>query len=155
MKNQKLFDRTIGILVNAYLNGVLNYADCAACAVGNLIAANCNYKIVKSATGSDCYDWIGCHVKWGRAIYIGEGIPNELGGSESIEQIKKSGYSVSNAAKIEFAFYKGCIHDGKYFGTDEENFKGLMSVCDTLMQIHEASKEEITEAKRLFVKEPA
>jgi len=43
MKNKKLFDKTISILVNAYLKGTLIHGDSCACAVGNLIAGHNNY----------------------------------------------------------------------------------------------------------------
>lgn len=42
MKNQQLFDKTVSVLVNAYFNGYLNPVDCAACAVGNLVAGGLN-----------------------------------------------------------------------------------------------------------------
>lgn len=51
MKNKELFDKTIGILVNAYLNDTLENANCHACAVGNLVATNCGYEMIQSENG--------------------------------------------------------------------------------------------------------
>jgi len=147
MKNPELFHKTIGILVNAYFKGKLAHGDCAACAVGNICA---NYVPIlkgKSVSEDDFNNAI-----WIYAFGTNKGIqhiePLYYRGNVK-KVIDLTGYSLYQLAAIEKAFEtadKGCYGD-------EWMFNGLMSVCDTLMQIHEATNEEIKEAKSLFVKE--
>ncbi len=44
MKNKSLYDKTVSILVDAYMNDTLQHGNCFACAVGNIVAANCDVK---------------------------------------------------------------------------------------------------------------
>lgn len=156
MKNPELFHKTIGILVNAYINDTLEYTDCRACAVGNLVAAN-NGLILKKENGvivpsSDFNNGI-----WFYPISAGSGhdyILKTYINTKVLEQIKTTGYSLEEVADLEQAFFVG-VGGNDYNSTDKEHFNGLMSVCDALMQIHEATTEEIKEAKSLFVKELA
>jgi len=150
MKNQELFDRTIGILVNAYLNDTLDYFNCKACAVGNLVAANSGFNLFKQDREIVCDnpDYYG---DWADAIRLGEG---EIYGTDrwvknTYSEIKSTGYFAEELAKIELAFSDAGT------GNKQDAFVGLMSVCDTLMQIHEANETEIMDAKKLFVKEVA
>lgn len=142
MKNKELFDRTIGILVKAYHSGELDYGDCAKCAVGSLVfAANPYYNTYTEKT------------KWGRSVVFGTG---KLTGADE-ENAEDTGYSLVELAVIEKAFYEGVslfenATDKPPLSEDEENFNGLMSVVDCLMEIHEANTAEVTEAKSLFVK---
>src|SRR5687768_1919011 len=46
MKNPELYNRTVDILVDAYFKDALVSDDCTACACGNIISANLNYKRV-------------------------------------------------------------------------------------------------------------
>ena len=154
MKNQKLFDRTIRILVNAYLNGTLLHTNCHACAVGNLVAANCGYKYKPNESREDKDDddfkliWehkdrYTLFDTWYSGITKSE---NSLTKNESLE-IESTGYSLNDLILIEGSF-EGIEMIGWDNQSLENQFNGLMAVCDTLMQIHKASAEEITKAKR-------
>ena len=44
MKNKELFEKTTKILIDAFMNETLAKGDCAACAVGNMVAANIGCK---------------------------------------------------------------------------------------------------------------
>lgn len=145
MKNQSLFNRTIGILVKAYFDGTLLHGYCASCAVGNIVGAN-NGKtcdIIRPWVFSD-----GTFPLWERVfvtsffrqkIYI-----NKYEG-DAKKEIDSTGYSLNELASIEFSF-ETASREGDW------EFNGLMSVCDTLMQIHECSIEEIEDAKAQFVR---
>ncbi len=156
MKNQELFDRTISILVKAYVNDTLRHYNCSACAVGNLVAANCGlsynqeFKYVQEDQRP--------HFENGWAAVFATSGKNQRYSPERYvyvrnakKQIDSTGYSFEQLAKIEYAFELAYFEDD----TDEERFRGLMNVVDALMHIHEANNEEIQQAKSLFTKELA
>lgn len=144
MKNKQLFDKTIGILVNAYMNNTLAHGSCMACAVGNLIAANNGLVVNLENRENENATWNEDISSPWYHIVIGS---RNMGGRKiGLSQILSTGYSISNIIEIENSFESAIKLDG------ERTFNGLMLVCDTIMQIHEATTEEITEAKQLFVK---
>lgn len=148
MKNEQLFNKTVSILVNAYHHGTLVYSSVCACAVGNLIAANCGFKII-NVDGK--LEWDDANALWGSDINYGEGtvsIQNDYWTPKAMEQIKSTGYNIHEIAKIEQAFFKG-----QAYGSEDRNFPALMKVIDVLMEIHEANEVQVKEAKQLFIKE--
>jgi hypothetical protein len=151
MKNPELFHQTVSTLVKAYQNDTLMYADCRCCAVGNIVAAVHNVKLVND---NGCI--IGNTPPWGGVVDLGTGkIENraykDCHYTTHINNLLKTGYTVKQCALIEYAFYLGTSNNGT--DTDyTDTFNGLMSVIDTLMQIHEATETEAKEAKELFVK---
>ena len=139
MKNKELFDKTVSILVKAYMRGDLNADSCAACAVGNILGHG---------------NWKGGRRNEFQTVFPANSI-------HIFNDWNESGYNLWELARIEEAFLKGVdyqppnLHEaiiGKNNATDEGNFKGLMSVLDTLQKIHECSDKEKEEAKALFVK---
>lgn len=142
MKNKELFDRTIGILVKAYFENTLEHGSCMACAVGNLIAANCGLKVnLKRPTkkwNNDIAEWYNISIGADKRNYNYK---------LAKEQILSTGYSIDEVNWIEQAFERVRLFKDK----NDRAFKGLMNVVDTLMQIHEANETEIAEAKQLFV----
>lgn len=152
MKNPELFHKTIGILVNAYLNDTLRHSNCYACAVGNLVAGNLGLKyryhpVVKNLC------WVGVEKytpgnTWYALIAEAFLVKSGINKDEANYQISITGYSFDEIKLIEQSFESA----DESFNNDEDGYNGLMSVCDTLMQIHEANPEEIKEAKLLFVK---
>jgi len=154
MKNKELFEKTVNILVKAFQNDTLEYTECKACAVGNIVAANNNVNLYYDkenrciVSDNEEYNtgiWFN-PFKWGMCGR--DNINYDLLKQKDIaQQIKSTGYSINEIADIELAFGIGCGHDGL------NNFEGLMSVVDCLMDIHECSKSEAEKAKSLFVKE--
>lgn len=142
MKKQELFDRTIGILVKAYFDGYLEAADCAACAVGNLVSANCGYKVIciNQYMNSD-----GEYIspEWTKIRkYCFDPIPMpDRYVDEAKKQVDSTGYSIQQLINIEQVFMNAS------FGN---NFLKLMAVVDYLIIIHEANDVEVLEAKELF-----
>lgn len=152
MKNNRLdlYKKTVDILYEAYFNDTLEHGNCYACAVGNIVAANCGYKIMKDPTIKreiiqEMY-WEGFapytlsaqnHDIMRTATYYTlkswEKTPEEVR-----EQIKKTGYTLNELRVIEEAFENcsSCDEDGDI--TDEAwMFNGLVSVLDVLKEIHE------------------
>lgn len=154
MKNKELFEKTVSILVKAFQNDTLQYTNCKACAVGNIVAANNNVNlsydkenrcIVSDNEEYNTGKWFNVF-KWGMCgrdgLYL-----DLLKQKDIVQQIKSTGYSINEIADIELTFGVGCGNDGL------NNFEGLMSVVDCLMAIHECDKSEADKAKSLFVKE--
>lgn len=141
MKNKELFDKTIAILVKAYFEGQLIKGDYCACAVGNLIVANCGYKIIDNPNA----DEDGIKLAWDKAVaesWFEQLIWTDESPSISItvkNQVKKTGYKVHEIIGIENAFESG-----------KDNYEGLMLICEYLMEIHECSIEETQSAKLMF-----
>jgi len=144
MKNKKLFDKTISILVNAYLKVTLRHNQPCACGIGNIIAANNNYTI----DNDDFYNhWItleGHHVKqqWYSTIRWG-GKPND--------QILSTNYSCSELKILESAF-EGRYNDLGSLNADNDStgYLGLMDMVDALIDIHQGTEDHKKETKELF-----
>lgn len=142
MKNKELFDRTIAILVKAYQNDTLRHGSCAACAVGNLIAGNTGINIKTYNNDADWETDTYRSSDWYTVLMFGKTPTIDVE-----NQITSTGYSISDLLRIENAFESVGFNDDRMFS-------GLMSVCDTLMEIHEAGEVEIQEAKSMFVCTP-
>jgi hypothetical protein len=130
MKKQELFNKTVGILVKAYQNETLEHLNCRACAVGNICAASAGVRLIKKDFGVDLHDNDFDKLELVKGWFYGR-------------DFEHSGYEIHELYEIESAF--------EYTQHDKDGFLGLMSVVDTLMLIHEATTEEATEAKSLFV----
>lgn len=135
MKQQELFEKTVGILVDAYHNGTLKHQSCMACAVGNMVRAN---------MGEDCfiksypYSWatifntIACSYLNGsylqmRSFHLMDSLPIAR------EQIESTGYPVEVLADIEYAFETALKGNSE----DEWMLNGLYRVYDVLCAYHE------------------
>ena len=148
MKNKELFNDTVRILVNAYLNNSLVQGNCHACAVGNIIAAKMNIKYDQDLK------WMGCQVAWPQVfVTVSFEIaqvrrPWNLNGPAK-EQINATGYSWKELAQIEYAFERA-----PWAKTQEERmFNGLMAVVEALSQIHEMDENTKSATKGLFLKD--
>lgn len=177
MKNVELYNKTVDILVQAYFNDTLFHGSCAACAVGNIVAHNMGFDIIKKeATHTiDTFCWVKdgqehpypglgqCETGeynlingWGAVIGT-NGFPKnmrkpKLGRmvGKAKEQILSTGYSVLELAKIEFAFETATM--GK--SDDEWMFNGLMAVIEVLDEIHQNENKEVTNiSKQKFTKQ--
>lgn len=151
-EHEAKFNDTVAILVKAYLNGTLEHQNCAACAVGNIIASKSGY--VHRFTGELLHDNFytenGCAIDPGwRYVFCSTGrgsqtINQKRYSGYAKEQIDSTGYSWGNLAKIELAF--------ENMRDDESGFKGLMAVVDVLASIHGIDLSTADQAKALFVK---
>lgn len=151
MKNKELFDRTIAILVDCYFGKTLRHFNCYACAVGNLVAANCGigYKKCSESMYGIIYDTINGDTyqpeesAWFKIIRKDK--PTPLTHFE----VDATGYSIDELILIEDAFESANPNQQAY--VDADGFNGLMAVIDALIDIHEAPIEQAAEAKQLFL----
>ncbi len=129
MKNKKLYEKTLNILVDAYFNDTLKHANCYACAVGNIIAANLSLSFFRFGNAicwneENNFDWF-FHVKKNQITY------------NSLRQVRSTGYTSLQLNNIEIAFENASKKD-------DYMFNGLMAVIEVLDQIHENKDAEIT-----------
>jgi hypothetical protein len=149
MKNKELFDKTVKILVNAYLNNSLEPGNCHACAVGNIIAANMGIKYNKDL------QWIGRQVAWSRVFVtfsfrIAQVKRPWAYTGEALEQINSTGYSWEDLARLEYAFERAPRSKAR----EEQMFNGLMAVAEVLGEIHEMDEKTKEVTKELFARIP-
>jgi len=156
MTNIEKFNDTVSILVNAYLNNELEHGNCAACAVGNIIASKRGVKPVLSCemvanggryrfSDGSFPAWIDVFItrtRFSKQIFVLDGYIGE-----AKEEIDLTGYSVFDLAKIEFAFERALNQD-----TEERMFEGLMNCVDVLAEIHGVPLTTTESAKQLFVR---
>ena len=154
MKNEQLYNKTIDILVQAYLNDTLAHGTFTACAVGNICAANMGTEVVKLDGSRNKFKWANHHI----APSMGSGWPLVFVTSEYCQrinmdefaflaekQIKSTGYAVLELAQIEFAFETA----SKGNSSDEWMFNGLMAVIDVLDKIHDNTDTKLTHTTKL------
>lgn len=146
MKNQELFNRTIGILVKAYQNETLRHTDACACAVGNIIVHNEGIKYQLNNRGNIDIPGLENYCK---ATDWMDYCKYDIENGNVKKQIENTGYSVAEILDIECAFEHNISYEDKL--KDDDGYIGLMSVVDTLMIIHEANETEVKQAKDLFV----
>ena len=131
------FEKTVDILVKAYLNDTLEHDNCHACAVGNLVAAAKNWTYEKDENGS--YGWRECYTanwfNFGHQIRV-----------KNSTQAEATGYTIYQLNAIERAF------EGVDELATDRMFLGLMAVVDVLAEIHGIDLKQREEAKLLFVK---
>lgn len=178
MKREQLFNKTVGVLVDAYNNGTLEHQSCQACAVGNIISAAYNNDRAGFETG---WYWL-----------IGLLRDAEEAGNEdclSLLEVRKrdiekleatTGYTLSELARIEEAFEgvqrtkevmdeiqeagnaaMGKELDGpewleynrlraEVYKRDSSGVLGLRAVYDVLCDIHEVDLLKVAKAEEVF-----
>jgi hypothetical protein len=146
MKNKELFDKTISILVKAYMNDTLKHGECAYCVVGNLIHAG-GYNFDYDPFGENDTQWLRYLENTFKKTGNGWKHSN-LNPIIAIEQLSYVGYSHKDLFRIEKAFERCGISKDE----DQHMLNGLMAVVNLLQEIHEVEEEEIKTAKLLFVK---
>lgn len=156
MNRPVLYKETVDILYQAYFNDTLHHQYCAACAVGNIIAARMGYIIV--GKGMD-FRWHHPEGKvigpcWSSFVYTSgkneQTIkPKALDDQEVKEQIEATGYEPHEVAQIEFAF-ETAYYEGFQQYNDEVMFNGLCRVLDCLAKIHEVTDEDLAFSKQPF-----
>ncbi len=142
MKATERFDRAINALVKGYFNNTLAKGTCAACAVGNIVAAGIGTSPCLSAWSPTWQN--GNQTEWDW-VFVTEGkeqrvTPEKYEGAAKVE-IDSTGYSWQDLARVEYAFETSTSIDfRKYhlFGPekiDADQYRGLMAVVDVLCEI--------------------
>lgn len=146
MKNEQLYNKTIGILIKAYQEDTLRHGDCKACAVGNICeSGSWSDVFVTTSTNKDISSTSTGHRIKGDMIQRIR--PSFYNIDTYVKQvIDTTGYTWQELADIEFAFETA----DKGQSDDDWMFNGLMDVVDVLNRIHEVENKELS--KELFIK---
>jgi hypothetical protein len=128
------FNKTVDILVKAYLNDTLDAADCKRCAVGNIISQN-----------NPEYDFYQYGESWFRALGLNESYRDLVDFDHP--DIIKTGYTPEQLIRIESAFMNR-DHSCRDIGI----FNDLMAAVEVLAEIHQVDLSVKEAAKQLFVK---
>jgi len=135
------FEKTIDVLVRAYMNDTLRHGSCYACAVGNIIL---------DATGAYYIDfgiWSKGDPMW-QCVFVtnedGQQIWEDNYSGEAKKQIDSTGYTWQELARVEYAF------ENVYGNKDEKMYNGLMAVVDVLAEIHQVDLTVGEQAKQMF-----
>lgn len=164
MKNEQLYQKTVDILLDAFNDKTLVAGNCYACAVGNIVAANCGFKMKADSAGWPYWD--GCPPYFVNtdipdksamnpeiANYIGNVWISVKKGIEGVDewqvrnnipamdQIRSTGYSPEEILRIERAFE---YPTGYYRHTGLTMLSRLISVIKELGEIHETKEEDTT-----------
>ena len=177
MKTSKRFDVAIASLMKGYMNGTLAKGNCAACAVGNMVAGATGRTIKKSQDfdGEVDFDFVNVigHINnpsW-QLVFSTNPRDRRLSrkerqviemqyykGSAQLE-IDATGYNVQELADVEWAFEKATkimFHDyhkkRDKRKIDEDQLNGLYAVVDVLCKIEGYDNTVAQETKDLFVK---
>lgn len=157
------FDKTVSILVAAYLVGELQHEDCKKCVVGNLCGGKSEWQYL-FMTDPRNYIQHARQISELRESVLGKRREQIL--QEAQDLCLSTGYTIDELKRIEFAFetapgFKDNLDDPLEYDDDgipieEQNedwmFNGLMAVVDVLADIHGVSLEQKTSSKKLFVK---
>lgn len=166
--SKERFDKSVDILVKAYLNDTLVHGNCYACAVGNLVAAGLGVGFVEKPMAQKRLRWDngalypGSH-GWGLAFCTDEDTDDDgklvstqdlcerwLQSEAVSTQIEATGYDWLELARVEYAFESA---EGKSaYNKDVWMFNGLMAVITVLASIDNISLEHTEEARKMFVK---
>jgi hypothetical protein len=147
MNRPDLYKKTVDILYQAYFNDTLQHGNCYACAVGNIVAANCGDSFKTSLNAMqfqnlywshepesiyDCSIQADDQAMWYDAIGGGVVIRSSFNAT-AIKQIAATGYTPKELSKVEVAFERAARGNNN----EEHMFNGLVAVLDQLSIIHE------------------
>lgn len=151
------FNHTVNVLVRSYMDGSLQHGDCAACAVGNIIADSIGAKVYTDQLFGGSWKRGGCEITivWDEVFLTSPGRTQDITPDAYKGWVKKqidaSGYSWEELARIEKAF-ESVPYDDHSYNSDSHMFDGLMAVVDVLAEIHGIDLKQKEEAKALFIK---
>lgn len=134
MRNKEQFQKSISILINAYMNDTIDFDTTQGCYVGNLVAGWLNIAVKR--VGS-LITWKNSNSAWFDVCHFGVvDYDNYIG--ESKRQIDATGYTPEQLCKIESAGMNARYSRNH----DEYIFNGLMAVVDMLCDIHEVAEPQ-------------
>lgn len=144
------FEKTVDILVKAYLNDTLRHGDCEACAVGNIVhAAGAPRYQSLGLMPDSCGAWKGIfYTDSDDGIQTISDAQTDYFYRLGLNVIGPTGYEWHELAKVEFAFEMA----DRGASSEDWMFNGLMAVVDVLAEIHNVDLSVREEAKLLFVK---
>lgn len=146
MKTPERFNRAIKALVTAFFDETLAKGNCAACAVGNIVAEAYGERVSKKFGRVACEGESNTIWKY---LFLTERNGTQYRNSGGVRPtvfsarklIKKTGYNEDELAKVEHAFERNTAITFDWYCVKsraeimEDQFKGLVAVVDVLCQI--------------------
>ena len=148
MENKELFERSFNVLLNAYKTDTLIYSSQCACAVGNLVAAANNYKIVQNINSFYGYHWESednndLLPQWGECMNMfgTNSFNKERYRGRCKSEVESTGYNVQTIIEIENIF---CLtaFSKIYKSEKRKKYECLFTIIKYLLNVHKASKKE-------------
>lgn len=147
MNRPELFDWSVATLAQAFLEGNLEHTNCAACAVGNLIAATKGYELKG--------DWKVWY-KGGKRVMGGDWFAYIIGAdtdtfelASAKEELRDLGYTLDELKLIERAFE----NRGSSYVTvmQSATYDDLAAVYECLCDIHEVEAIDRVNPEDIFI----
>jgi hypothetical protein len=130
------FEKSVAILIKAYLNDTLRNGSCHSCAVGNLVADGLDISVIRlSITGA--LEWSAGIPQWGHVVWQLGISPSRSNLVKASVQVAATGYSVKNLADIEHAFEKAYQNPPAGAIREDLIYTGLLAVVQVLAEIHQ------------------
>lgn len=160
MINETLYNKTKDILYQAYFNDTLQHVNCAACAVGNIVAGNNGFNV--NIYGNCWYGKdrdISIWPRLGRVFTTDYKESKKVGvqyinedeyefNTDAKSQIDSTGYTWQQLAKIEYAFETCECGNSK----EDKMFNGLVAVLKVLDELHEVTDGDTSKFKAVYGK---
>lgn len=139
MQREELLNRTLDTLTSAYENKTLQAENCAACAVGNMLADCYGVQIIGGPKGSLGWSQGANPGRWWTEMAVFRGlIPRNWGDVHERKHIEiVTGYTMDELCQIEEAF-----ESGAKTSSSDKQYAGLQAVYEALLDIH--SVEDVT-----------
>ena len=142
MKNEQLYKETVDIILDAYNDGHLISGSACGCFVGNIVARRMG--IAYNAPGYNGDWWYGVIYPINSNHASSEFV--EKYGENGMKQIKVTGYSIQEVAKLEKAFENAATKleketDGSC-SSIQKSYVGMDAALKVLAEIHETDEKE-------------
>lgn len=144
------FQKVYDILINAFFTGTLAKGTCTACAVGNIVTAAQNGKVIKVEDYFKSTIPTGNFV-WSNIFYTANGEQKNYIDRypKKCEELKKlTSYTAEELAEIEYTFETNTNIKFDYYHQHteqkilEDQYNGLVAVFDVLMRLDNITEVE-------------
>ena len=141
------FENSVNVLVKAYLNDTLRRGRCSACAVGNLLDGNQSWAhifVTQNPESKQLRALEGTMLAGAFTLrhvsLLDCGPEDRILYRKGLEAIERSGYTIDELARVEYAFESAHKNVSPYgdesMSRDDGMFNGLLAVVDVLAEIH-------------------
>lgn len=136
--NSLRFDRAVSALVKGYLNHTLIAGSSTGCACANIVAETLQIKLTYNSKHARC-DAESSVTEWYSTVFqYRNGLMPRLSASPGMDQINRTGYTVTEFARIEQAFEENttipCATYANHSigAVDADQYAGLLAVVKVL-----------------------
>lgn len=157
MNNEKLYQETVDIILDAYNNKQLVHGDQCGCFIGNIVKKRYDVKPYKGNSIEHAWspDWFEVlYIKKNGNKHFDKHLDEHLSEKEGLKQIKATGYSIDEIIQLEWAFEKEESEEEKLDNGDISQYQGMKAALKKLAEIHDRdaieSIEKLDKIKKLI-----